>query len=309
MVNTFIVSTSLEECARLLDFKRLGKQRVEAKEIIDCLEKKIKGWKNHPAVKMWENNIDALKLYYNAMVIEWTKRGFNNNMELYDLKFEDASFWISTMNEGVTTMTQTPGKIQFPYFFGWKPIIYSHRASLIRKDPTFYTKLFLPDPDLDPYLLRGYVWPSKLPSNVLEHFSLDMCEKIGCGAPAKYRFTQDEIQAFVADPTINPRSGRALKVGGPLHSLFVEAARDTGFDMKNITISIKQEDATAQLSDQDKEIKPKKRTTKSTRRMSQSKEPSEELKPRIAIKEEPGNTHSLEQTKRTDRNRKRKREI
>lgn len=54
MVNTFVTSRSLRKSAKQLDNKRLGKQRVEAKQLLDnCM--KIKHWKN----------------YYNVHIPDW----------------------------------------------------------------------------------------------------------------------------------------------------------------------------------------------------------------------------------------------
>lgn len=53
-MQTFLPYTDPEKCARVLDNKRLGKQRVEAIQILNVLlgVTQTKGWRNHPAVKM-----------------------------------------------------------------------------------------------------------------------------------------------------------------------------------------------------------------------------------------------------------------
>jgi hypothetical protein len=55
LMQTFLPSTSFIQSAKCLDYKRLGKQRVEAKTIINILEGKTtsNAWRNHPATKMW----------------------------------------------------------------------------------------------------------------------------------------------------------------------------------------------------------------------------------------------------------------
>ena len=75
MVNTFVTDSNPKIIAKNLDSRRLGKQRVEAFQIIKALEGKTKGWKNHPATKAWEGHIEALKDYYNIMINEWISRG------------------------------------------------------------------------------------------------------------------------------------------------------------------------------------------------------------------------------------------
>jgi hypothetical protein len=136
MVNTFLPYISFEECAKVLDYQRLGKQRVEAKTIINTIETKKGGWKDHVIVDMWKDHLPALRMYYNAIVNEWVKRGYNNNMELYPEE-----------------------KYEVPWFVKNISIRYTHQASLIRKYPTFYKGIFNPPAK---YLKYKYIWPKKL---------------------------------------------------------------------------------------------------------------------------------------------------
>ncbi len=140
MVNTFLPYADYKNCAKVLDNKRLGKQRVEAKQIINIIENydKVKAWKNHPAVLMWFDNVKSLKTYYNIMVLEWIRRGFNNTMPIYKIV----------------------GKYKDPWFIGNKSFHLSHQASLIRKNKSHYAKYFLHVPD--DYMHYTYIWPSKL---------------------------------------------------------------------------------------------------------------------------------------------------
>ncbi len=51
----FIPLADLEKIFQILDRQRLGKQRVECKQILDIILGRAtkKGWAHHPAVKMW----------------------------------------------------------------------------------------------------------------------------------------------------------------------------------------------------------------------------------------------------------------
>jgi hypothetical protein len=140
MVNTFIPVDNFEEIAKILDNKRLGKQRVEAMQIINILSGKSKSaaWKNHTAVKMWEGHVDALKVYYNAIVKEWIRRGFNNTMKLYKVK----------------------KNVVLPWFVTNKIVNLSHQANLLRKDKAYYSKFFKKVPAK--YIKYTYIWPSRL---------------------------------------------------------------------------------------------------------------------------------------------------
>lgn len=152
MVNTFMLSSDYRVTAKLLDRKRLGKQRVEAKQIIDALSSMYilqgnewisnpnpKGWINHPCSKMWMGYVPSLMVYFNIITQEWVDRGYKNNMEFYKLDLPRV-------------------EIQPPWTY-WKEVHYSHMASLMRKDTRlYYDKLTYPYI----YNLYGYLWPNKL---------------------------------------------------------------------------------------------------------------------------------------------------
>ena len=119
--------------AECLDFRRLGKQRVEAKQIYNILtgQAKSNAWKNHPAVLMWRGFEPALAYYYNCIVKEWVKRGYKNNMP---------EILISE-------------QIIMPPWMGNEDFHNSHRSNLLRKDYNFYQRYnWNVSPDL-PYIL------------------------------------------------------------------------------------------------------------------------------------------------------------
>ena len=89
-MQTFLPYESFRKSAKVLDWRRLGKQRVEGMQIINAIEgkkrkdgKPYKGWLNHPATVMWRPYVNALKYYTDVIIEEWIRRGYNNNMELY----------------------------------------------------------------------------------------------------------------------------------------------------------------------------------------------------------------------------------
>ena len=132
---TFAVSESLVECAKALDYRRLGKQRVEAYQIWRCLMGITKGWRNHPATLAWEGHTCALAMYTNAMIAEWIRRGYRNTMK-YLPHCRDPTF---------------------PWWWGWEPVLMSHKASLMRKMPEYYHW------EVGDYINHGYVWPHSVP--------------------------------------------------------------------------------------------------------------------------------------------------
>ena len=129
-MQTFLPYPSYEASARVLDWRRLGKQRVEGMQIINAIENPNKqGWQNHPATVMWRPYVDSLKLYTNVIIREWIDRGYNNNMELYDVN--------------------NPVK---PHWIGDDRIHSSHRANLLRKDYEYYSQFGWDENPESPYV-------------------------------------------------------------------------------------------------------------------------------------------------------------
>jgi hypothetical protein len=130
-----------------LDYRRLGKQRVEAWQILNVLRgvdndgnpKEHKGWVNHPATKMWEGHIAALALYGVECCREWKRRGYKDTMLP---RFESVLRMFTEYGDDPTP----------PSFLD--DICISHRSNLIRKLPEHYQPLW---PDVADDL--PYVWP------------------------------------------------------------------------------------------------------------------------------------------------------
>jgi hypothetical protein len=131
-MQTFFPYANVYLTAKVLDYKRLGKQRVEGMQLVNALEGRSKGWVNHPAAIMWRNNVDALKHYTNVMIEEWVARGYNNSMQFYNIS----------------------EVVSYPKWLGWECFHASHRSNLLRKDPVFYGKYgWKESADLE------YYWP------------------------------------------------------------------------------------------------------------------------------------------------------
>lgn len=140
-MQTFLPSPSYDESARILDYKRLGKQRVETKQILLALGKTEGGWRNHPATKMWRGHEVSLCQYGAAMCWEWQRRGYKDSL----LNFF-ASALAQYDEDGRTHMP--------PDWLGDDFIHASHRSNLLRKDPEFYGKYGWSEDSTLPY-----IWP------------------------------------------------------------------------------------------------------------------------------------------------------
>jgi hypothetical protein len=127
-VQTFLPEDSFELSARRLDDKRLGKQRVECKQILKALRGETKGWRNHPATLMWYGYEGALMYYMDCMIREWRQRGFRNKMPL--------NYQWSSHGPGGFPVARNK-VIWRPHWHGTH-LINTHRSNLLRKDPEFY---------------------------------------------------------------------------------------------------------------------------------------------------------------------------
>jgi hypothetical protein len=133
-VQTFLPYPDFTKTAKCLDYKRLGKQRVECKQILNALYGYSTGWTNHPATKMWRGHEVALQHYANTIIQEWINRGYNNTMPLYDFHAHD---------------------IILPLWLGQEDFHASHRSNLLRKDWVYYSRFDWKEP-----LTLPYVWPA-----------------------------------------------------------------------------------------------------------------------------------------------------
>jgi len=145
-MQTFVPYANIKMCAECLDDKRLYKQIVECKQILNTLKAKrdrqrypnseaVKiAWENHPAVLMWEGHDDALRNYQVACLEEWLRRRYGVVSELKD----------------DTVIAK------YPEWYGDEAVHRSHRLNLLFKDSTHYSKFF---DEVVPVEKPEYVWP------------------------------------------------------------------------------------------------------------------------------------------------------
>lgn len=142
-MQTFLPYKSFAKSAACLDDKRLGKQRVEAVQLLNVLlTPGRKGWANHPAALMWKGHEGCLFEYTEAICAEWVKRGFRNELTAKNLYM--------LFNLNVKTLWFSASE---PPWLGSRKFHAAHRSNLLRKDPVWYGKFgWKEPPDLE------YVW-------------------------------------------------------------------------------------------------------------------------------------------------------
>jgi hypothetical protein len=149
-MQTFLPFPDFAESAAALDDRRLGKQRVEALQIVRAIVRPVYGWKNHPAVRMWRGFEEALGAYGVAVCREWCRRSHADTCELKILD--------DLREAGVRAPPRTQARLAragaLPPWLGDEALHRSHRSSLLRKDPAWYGDRFA---DVPPDL--PYVWP------------------------------------------------------------------------------------------------------------------------------------------------------
>lgn len=67
-MQTFLPCPDFGRTAACRDARRLGKQRVEALQMLNALGDSAHRWRNHPAVRMWSGYEPALRLYMNTII-------------------------------------------------------------------------------------------------------------------------------------------------------------------------------------------------------------------------------------------------
>ena len=151
-MQTFITEHKIKNVAKILDYRRLGKQRVEAKQILQAIRYKksgniymvdkngrerLRGWLNHPCTEMWHNYESYLAYYGYVMCREWINRGYNDSLKSF---FRE--------NIGASRLKD----IEEPYWLRDESLHISHQSNLLNKDRGYYSCFFDVKDDLE------YVW-------------------------------------------------------------------------------------------------------------------------------------------------------
>jgi hypothetical protein len=143
-MQTFSPYPDFKQTAKALDLKRLGKQRVEAMQILQTLTglNKSKAWTNHPAVKMWRGYEVALAHYAYAICDEWTSHGYKDTCK--------------DKIKAIVAKYHADKPLVMPPWLGRKDFHDSHKSNLVRKKPEHYKPIF---GEISP--LMEYVWPQE----------------------------------------------------------------------------------------------------------------------------------------------------
>ncbi|MFF7296166.1 MSMEG_6728 family protein [Streptomyces sp. NPDC008265] len=146
-MQTFLPFSSFDASAAALDPRRLGKQRVEAVQVLRGLVVPGYGWHRHPAVRMWAGYEEALVRYGLVICGVWTAAGRADTCAV--TLVEDFG-----PRRPPRTQEELAAVGELPPWLGVPEFHRSHQSALVRKDPDFYRQRFPGVPDDLPY-----VWP------------------------------------------------------------------------------------------------------------------------------------------------------
>lgn len=155
-MQTFLPYPNFWQSAAILDRERLGKQRVEAFQILKTLTRGGQ-WRRHPTTLMWELWPEALAIYGGVVCLSWQRRGYKDTVfdKLVGWGFlQDSHAKILRELEVAQNyrQAQLATLTTMPAWLGWSKFHRSHQSNLIRKAPAIYRPIFGDDvPDNLPY--------------------------------------------------------------------------------------------------------------------------------------------------------------
>jgi Pyrimidine dimer DNA glycosylase len=149
-MQTFLPYPGFTDSARVLDARRLGKQRVETIQVLRALTVPGYGWRHHPAAAMWAGYEEALVRYGLEVCTLWCEMGRADTCAT--TMVDDLTRAVGLLSVRSQVDLTEAGEI--PPWLGEKAFHLSHMAALVRKDPEHYRRFFPDVPDNLPY-----VWP------------------------------------------------------------------------------------------------------------------------------------------------------
>jgi hypothetical protein len=150
-MQTFLPYRDFPACAAVLDARRLGKQRVEAIQVLRALTVPGYGWRHHPAAAMWAGYEEALTRYGLDVCAVWCATGRQDTCAT-TLR-DDLRRTVGL--DDVRGQPELAEAGELPPWLGDAGFHRSHQSALLRKDPGHYAAHFPGVPDDLPY-----VWPA-----------------------------------------------------------------------------------------------------------------------------------------------------
>lgn len=144
---TFLPFPDFSESARCLDYRRLGKQRIEAMQILVALVEN-RGWTHHPVTSMWKGHELALIRYGLAICDDWIRRKYRDSMRIRFTEYLSSDVF----SEYCLTHNVSAAD---PEWIGCREFHISHQSNLLRKFPDYYSGKGFWTARID----LPYIWP------------------------------------------------------------------------------------------------------------------------------------------------------
>lgn len=114
--------------------------------------------------------------------------------------------------------------VRFPSWWKFELLHLTHKCNLLRKLPQHYSKFFILNPYESQFLGLGYYWPHKH-INSIETDWYKLCDPIGTGAPAQWRYKRQEIEEWIdSGKTIDPITKAKLRGENGKYKVLYKAA-------------------------------------------------------------------------------------
>jgi hypothetical protein len=149
-MQTFLPYADFAATARVLDPRRLGKQRVEALQALRALTVPGYGWRHHPVARMWTGYEEALTRYGLEISRQWSSLGHRDTCAASLVAELRGAKSIETPRDQATLARAG----ELPPWLGDADFHRSHQSALLRKDEAYYGRFFPGVPHDLPY-----VWP------------------------------------------------------------------------------------------------------------------------------------------------------
>ncbi|MEU6114632.1 MSMEG_6728 family protein [Streptomyces sp. NPDC047117] len=150
-MQTFLPYPDFAASAEVLDARRLGKQRVEALQVLRGLTVPGYGWRHHPAVRMWTGYEEALVRYGLEICHAWTATGRQDTCA-HTLTHDYTATFPGAPPRPYSALASSGN---LPNWLGDPAFHQSHQSALLTKAPDLYRHHF---PNVPPGL--PYVWPT-----------------------------------------------------------------------------------------------------------------------------------------------------
>jgi hypothetical protein len=126
--------------------------------------KSQKGWKNHPAVVMWRNNVEHHFAYSHEIARELYKRGHNSHAFLSHYLLYTQNPQATTLADAIDQPTQ-PTTLPVTWEDQYQEVLNTHRGNLYMKDNLTYGRWreyrIYPPKYPTKTSNRGYYWPKE----------------------------------------------------------------------------------------------------------------------------------------------------